>query len=87
MRHSSNLSHGSRLRARGLRCTNNFCLSKERFGAESVDHESVSGEPESVRGGAEGDFGDNHRSCDIRDDAVLDAMHLIDGIFVVARAG
>jgi hypothetical protein len=64
-----------------------FCLSKDGFGAESVDHESVSGEPESVSGGAEGDFGDNHRSCDIRNDAVLDAMHFIDGIFIVARPG
>jgi hypothetical protein len=64
-----------------------FRLSQDRFGAESVDHESVSGESESVSGGAEGDFGDNHRSCNIRNDAVLDAMHFIDGIFIVARAG
>jgi hypothetical protein len=68
------------------RCTTSFRLSKSRFGAESVDHESVSGETESVSGGTEGDFGDNHRGCDIRNDAVLDAMHFVVGIFIVARA-
>jgi len=62
-----------------LRCTTSFRLSKTRFGAESADHESVSGE-------AEGDFGDNHRGYDIRNDAVLDAMHFVVGIFFVARA-
>jgi hypothetical protein len=34
-----------------------------------------------------GDFGDNHRGGDIRNDAVLDAMHFVDGILIVARAG
>lgn len=33
-----------------------------------------------------GDFGDDHRGCDIRDDAILDAMPSIDGISIVARA-
>jgi hypothetical protein len=33
-----------------------------------------------------GDFGDYHRGCDIRDDAVLDPVSVVDGISVVARA-
>jgi hypothetical protein len=82
-----NSSHGFPAARCGIALHKFFCLSKDGFGAESVDHESVSGEPESVSGGAEGDFGDNHRSCDIRNDAVLDAMHFIDGIFIVARPG
>jgi hypothetical protein len=33
---------------------------------------------------AEGAPGDDHASCDLRDDAVLDAMCFVDGISVVA---
>jgi hypothetical protein len=32
------------------------------------------------------DFGDDHRGSDIRDDAVLDPVPVVDGLFAVARA-
>lgn len=54
-------------------------LVENRFSAESANHESREWP-------SRGDFGDNHRGCDIRNDAVLDAVHFVDGIFIVARA-
>jgi hypothetical protein len=36
-------------------------------------------------GSAEEKYGDDDRGCDIRDNAVLDAICFVGGIFVVAR--
>jgi hypothetical protein len=65
-------------RSPGTALHNQFSLRAWRLSAEFTNCESRSWINR-------GDFGDDHRGCDIRDDAVLDPLSVVDGIFVVAR--
>jgi hypothetical protein len=47
---------------------------------------TISGITNHVRGSPEETYGDDHRGCDVGDDAVVDALRVVNGIPVVARS-